>query len=166
MDRFSESDSALTLEQVFTVERSYQGLDSSARYQSQGGPSRGLTGTVLATLIAGMSCGVPVPPSTITLTQVMALSNKTMEATTESALFRQVVRHQLGKATPHILPPPNLVLEPAIELGDYDFYDAIDMVPANVPTDMVEVYITESVWSEPWEKDLDTEPSYAIDELV
>lgn len=165
MNRFSESDSALTLEQVFNVERSYQSLNNTARYQSQGGVGRGLTGTVLATLIAGMSCGVPVPPSPITITQVVALSHKTMEATTESALFRRVVR-QSCKATPPVLPPSALILEPAIELGDYDFYDAIDMEPATALTDMVEVYITESVWSEPWEKDLDTEPSYATDDWI
>lgn len=164
MDRFTES--ASTLEHVLKVERSYKCVDSP-RYQvpQSAGMGLNLPVTILAAILAAAPCSMPRPVTpTLTLTEVAALSKKTTDATNESPDFRRVVR-QHGQAPILRLPPPLLELEPIIELGDLDFYDSLDLLPASVPTDIFEAYVTTSR-AEPSMKDLDAESFYVIDDLV
>lgn len=164
MDRFTES--ASTLEHVLEVERSYKCVNTeSYRAPQSTGTGRSLPATILVALLAAAPCAVPrlVAPA-LTLTEVAALSKKTAAATNESADFRDLVR-QHGHAPILRLPPPLLELEPVIELGDLDFYDSFDLLPACVPTDVFEAYVT-TTQAEPSLKDLDAESFYVIDDLV
>lgn len=164
MDRFTES--ASTLEHVLKVERSYKCGNSESYRAPQGtGTVRSLPATILVAFLAAAPCAVPRPVApALTLTEVVALSRKTTNATNESPDFRRVVR-QNGQAPILRLPPPLLELEPVIELGDLDFYDSFDLLPASVPTDVFEAYVT-TTQAEPSMKDLDAESFYIIDDLV
>jgi hypothetical protein len=153
-----------TVAQLLKVEQSYQYASPFRGQVAATGNVRTLPLALIAGLLAVSPVQLPaLSTPSITRGELEILSQQTQEATTESAIFRRLVRQQ-GPCTAKPLPPLHPELEPAIELGDYDYYADLEMLPPSDPTTLVEILISQTIWAEPEWKDLDAEFSFLADD--